>query len=36
MIKFAENVCRQMMAIQKFFILRMQPQRFLHLRMNRK
>lgn len=22
--------------IQKFFILRMQPQRFLHLRMNRK
>lgn len=26
----------QMMAIQKFFILRMQPQRFLHLRMNRK
>ena len=34
------RVCRkcmpQMMAIQKFFILRMQPQRFLHLRMNRK
>ena len=34
------RVCRkcmpQMMAIQKFFILKMQPQRFLHLRMNRK